>query len=250
MVSQDLVSVIIPSYNRFDFLKNAINSILQQTYKNFEIIVVNDGSTQEQYYEEKFPAEVKILHLETNQKNIIGYVSNEFVRNFGIKTAKGKYLAFLDDDVWMPNKLEVQLGKMQKNKFKFSSTEGYFGEGPYDEKSNYQLYNGEKFYSVISKKYSHTKYSDNFFARVRGKKFNYPDVWTHDFLKTHNCVITSSVVVEKELMDTLGGFRGLPTSKNADYDCWLGLLKITNLLYVKEPLFYYDGNHGFGQNWK
>ena len=51
-------------------------------------------------------------------------------------------------------------------------------------------------------------------------------------------------------MNVLGGFRGLPTSLNADYDCWLGLLKLTDLLYVNEPLFYYDGNHGYGQDWK
>ena len=94
MIHNDLVSVVIPSYNRFEFLQKAIESVLDQTYKNFEIILVNDGSTQEEYYNHKFPEVVKVINLETNQKNILGYVSNEYIRNFGINAAKGKYLAF------------------------------------------------------------------------------------------------------------------------------------------------------------
>jgi glycosyltransferase involved in cell wall biosynthesis len=251
MVDSDLVSVVIPSYNRIDFLKNAINSIQNQTYSNYEIIVVNDGSTQAGYYDNSFPKEVKIINLETNQKDILGYVSNEYVRNFGIKAAQGKYIAFLDDDdIWMPEKLEIQLEAMKESGIKFSSTEGFYGEGVFNKEINYQLYNNEKYLSVISKKYSRTKFSSSFLERIKGKSFIYPDIWTYDFLKIHNCVITSSVVVEKSLMNALGGFRGLPTSLHADYDCWLGLLKLTNLLYVNEPLFYYDGNHGIGQNWK
>ena len=74
MVKSDLVSVIIPTYNRYEFLQNAIESVLEQTYKNFEIIVVNDGSTQKEYYQKSFPEEVNVINLETNQKNLIGYV--------------------------------------------------------------------------------------------------------------------------------------------------------------------------------
>lgn len=246
MKSNELVSVIIPSYNRFEYLKNAVDSVLNQTYNNFEIIVINDGSTQDQYYSEKLPDKVKVINLETNQRNVLGYVSNEYVRNFGIKAAQGKYLAFLDDDdIWMPRKLEIQISSMKNSGSMFSSTEGYFGEGRFTEGKKYPLYNEEKFYSIISKKYSKT-----IFSSKRGRRFMYPDIWTYDFLKVHNCVITSSVIVEKNLMNVLGGFRGLPTSLNADYDCWLGLLKLTDLLYVNEPLFYYDGNHGYGQDWK
>ena len=251
MIQNELVSVVIPSYNRFEFLQKAIESVLSQTYKNFEIILVNDGSTQEEYYNHKFPEAVKVINLETNQKNILGYVSNEYIRNFGIKAAEGKYLAFLDDDdLWMPEKLEIQLKYMLEKNSKFSSTEGFYGEGSYTKEKNYQLYNNEKFYSVIKKKYSRTKFSPNLLEKVKGGKFKYPEIWTYDFLQVHNCVITSSVIVEKKLMDNLGGFRGLPTSLNADYDCWLGLLKLTDLLYVNQPLFYYDGKHGAGQNWK
>lgn len=250
MDQDDLVSVIIPSYNRFEYLQNAINSVLNQTYKNFEIIVINDGSTQEEYYTKPLQEKVSVINLEQNQKNVIGYVSDGFIRNFGIDVANGKYLAFLDDDdMWMPEKLDIQIREMKKYNFKFSSTEGYYGEGSFNKNINYELYNSEKFYNVIKKKYSHTNFSPGLLERLKGDKFEYPNVWSHDFLKIHNCVIVSSVIVEKSLLDTLGGFRGIPTSKHSDYDCWLGLLKISNLLYVNEPLFYYDGKHGSGQNW-
>ena len=66
-----------------------------------------------------------------------------------------------------------------------------------------------------------------------------------DFLKIHNCVIKSSVAIDTELIRTVGGFRGIP--EKADYDCWLNVIKLTNLLYIDEPLFYYDGAHGSGQ---
>ena len=75
----------------------------------------------------------------------------------------------------------------------------------------------------------------------------FPNVWDRGFLDIHNCVITSSVVVEKKIFDILGGFRGLPLW--ADYDCWKGLITLTSLIYLDEPLFYYDGKHGDGREY-
>ena len=247
MKNKDLISVIIPSYNRFQYLNNAIESVMEQTYKNFEIIVVNDGSTQKDYYEKKLPKGVNLINLEKNQKNIIGYVSEGHIRNFGIKAAQGTYLAFLDDDdIWLPEKLEMQLSALKETKLKFSSTEGYFGEGLFDKSKKYELYNKEKFYNKISKKYKGTKYRPNILLNT----FYYPKIWNYGFLQHHNCVIASSTMVEKNLMDILGGFRGIPTSMAPDYDCWLGLLKLTDLVYIDQPLFYYDGAHGEGQLWR
>ena len=62
------VSAIIPSYNRFKYLKNAVDSVLNQDYKNLEIIIINDGSDEDEYYNHKFPKNVKIVHLKQNQK--------------------------------------------------------------------------------------------------------------------------------------------------------------------------------------
>ena len=61
--SNPLVSVIIPSYNRFDYLENAIKSIFNQTYKNYEIIVINDGSTDKRYQDVDLGSKVHVVHL-------------------------------------------------------------------------------------------------------------------------------------------------------------------------------------------
>ena len=238
-MSNDLVSVIIPSYNRFKYLINAINSVLNQTYKNIEIIVINDGSEEEEYYNYKFDSKVNIIHLEENQKELKGF-SSDSIRNIGVKEASGKFIAFLDDDdIWMEEKIEKQILALNNGQYKMSSTEGLFGYGEFKDDESYELYNSKKFYKKIKKKYKGTKYLK------RGK---FPEIWDLDFIKIHNCIILSSVVVEKEIFDIYGGFNGLPNGVS-DYDCWIGLLHLTSSIYIDEPLFYYDGKHGSGRNY-
>ena len=65
------ISVIIPSYNRFEYLLNAIDSVKNQTYSNIEIIVINDGSTQKEYYEHNLSSEIIKIDLQTNQKILL-----------------------------------------------------------------------------------------------------------------------------------------------------------------------------------
>ena len=84
------ISVIIPSFNRFNYLKNAIKSVLQQEYKNIELIVINDGSDEEDYYNYSFPEKVKIIHLKENQKGIHGFGPGA-IRNFGTEVAEGDF---------------------------------------------------------------------------------------------------------------------------------------------------------------
>ena len=235
----NLISVVIPTYNRFDYLLNAVKSVENQTYKNYEIIIINDGSDDERYYNYEFSQDIKLITLEKNSINKNNFQGPGAVRNHGINNANGKYIAFLDDDdIWMKEKLEIQLKTMENNNIRFSSTEGYFGEGVFNPDERYSLYNKEKFYKKIKSKFKGTKYL----------KKGYPEIWNFDFLKIHNCIITSSVMVEKNLIDTLGGFRNIP-GEGEDYDCWLGLLKHTDLIYIDIPLFYYDGQHGSGRNY-
>lgn len=106
-----LVSVIIPSYNRAKFIVNSIQSVLNQTYTNFELIVVDDCSTDNS---------IQLIKKINNPKiNLIIQEENKgacVARNTGIKYAKGKYIAFLDsDDQWYPNKLEKQVNIIEKS---------------------------------------------------------------------------------------------------------------------------------------
>lgn len=102
-----LVSVIIPTYNREKTLERAVNSVLSQTFKNFEVIIVDDNSTDNTMslisrYENN---DFRIRYLQ-HHKNL----GAQAARNTGIKEAKGKWIAFLDsDDEWLPEKLEKNL---------------------------------------------------------------------------------------------------------------------------------------------
>ena len=238
----NLVSVIIPTYNRFKYLLNAIDSIKKQTYKNIEIIVVNDCSTQKEYYEYDFTNNnVKIIHIEKNSKEVFGFACAGYNRNKGIEISKGKYIAFCDDDdIWFPNKIELQIQKMEESGCKMSSTDGLIGNGVYDSTKKYKKYNNEYNYKTL----------ENIYKR-RGSNLldnGFPDIWILDFINIHNCIICSSVVMEKEILDKIDNMQCVRNGQE-DYSCWKQALKYTNCLYVKEICFYYDNGHGDGKNY-
>ena len=76
----------------------------------------------------------------------------------------------------------------------------------------------------------------------------FPKIWDLDFIKIHNCVICSSVVLEKSILDIINNMKLLKNGQE-DYNCWLRVLEITKCAYVDDILFYYDGGHGYGQNY-
>ena len=109
---QPLVSVIIPTYNRAELIRRAIDSVLAQSYKNWEIIVVDDNSQDNT---------AKVIQEIVDQGQLIQYhrhstnLGGSAARNTGIKQAQGEYVAFLDsDDVWLRLKLELQLNAIPK----------------------------------------------------------------------------------------------------------------------------------------
>ena len=105
-----LVTVVVTTYNRKELLKETIDSILNQTYTNFELIVVDNFSNYDFLKHVKSFEDKRIIAFQ-NQNNGIIAVN----RNFGIKRANGDYIAFCDDDdLWLPNKLETQIRNFDK----------------------------------------------------------------------------------------------------------------------------------------
>ena len=105
-----LISIIVPTYNRANLIGRAIKSILNQTYQNFEIIVVDDGSQDNTEETVKIFGDRRIIYLKHKTNKGAGTA-----RNTGIKTAKSEYIAFLDsDDEWLPKKIEKQIRKIKE----------------------------------------------------------------------------------------------------------------------------------------
>lgn len=115
----ELVSIIMPSYNTADYISESIKSIQKQVYSNWELIIVDDCSTDNTNDVVKpFLMDSRIRYLK-NERNSGAAVS----RNRALREAKGRWIAFLDsDDLWVPEKLEKQIGFMEKNGYCFSYT--------------------------------------------------------------------------------------------------------------------------------
>lgn len=115
----ELVSIIMPSYNTAKFISETIDSVLTQTYTNWELIIVDDCSTDNtDEVVKSFLSDDRIKYIK-NEKNS----GAAFSRNRALCEAKGKWIAFLDsDDLWLPEKLEKQIAFMEKNDYRFSYT--------------------------------------------------------------------------------------------------------------------------------
>ena len=108
---EDMISVIIPTYNREKLIVKSIKSVLSQTYKNIEVIVVDDNSTDKTEFKIKKIRDKRLKYIKLRKNHGACYA-----RNIGISKAQGKYVAFQDsDDLFLKNKLEVQLNNMKKN---------------------------------------------------------------------------------------------------------------------------------------
>ena len=110
----ELISIVMPAYNAAQYIEQSIESVLKQSYTNWELIIVDDCSVDDTY---------KIVEkLCLNEERIKLFRMNEnsgvaMARNFAISMSRGKYIAFLDsDDLWLPDKLEKQLNLMREKK--------------------------------------------------------------------------------------------------------------------------------------
>tara|TARA_B100001121_G_scaffold296774_1_gene302537 strand:+ start:311 stop:1045 length:735 start_codon:yes stop_codon:yes gene_type:complete len=192
-----LVSIIIPYFKKKKYIESTINSILNQKYQNFEIIIV---------YDDKDKSDLKILksikELDRRIKIIINKlnIGAGLSRNKAMKLAKGKYIAFIDaDDLWMPNKLKKQVAFMEKNKINISHTS----------------------YTIINEQDLKTS-----FRKAQKLKFN-------DLI--YSCDVGLSTVMIKKNLLIKDFFPNLKTKE--DYVLWLKLSKKGYVFYpLKENL--------------
>lgn len=115
----ELVSIIMPSYNTGKYIDKTINSVLKQSYKKWELIIIDDNSDDNtDEVVKKYLSDSRIIYEKNNVNRGAAYS-----RNKAIKKACGEWIAFLDsDDLWDSNKLEVQIEYMKKNHYSFTGT--------------------------------------------------------------------------------------------------------------------------------
>jgi glycosyltransferase involved in cell wall biosynthesis len=237
------VSAIIPTYNRYDYLLNAIESVRAQTYPCKEIIVVDDGSTQAEYKTASLGDDITLITLPKNSREIFGFPCNGYTRTVGMKHATCDYIAFLDDDdVWLPDKIKKQIDAVKSTGCRMSCTEGYAGRGRYSTETVYPLYNSEYYWKSIEDIYRRAGHR----ALLGDKMF--PSAWTSEFINIHNCCVTSSVLAERSLLEDIGFMDNVRIGQE-DWGCWKKVLRHTDCVYVTDPCFYYDLGHGHGQNY-
>lgn len=205
-----LVSVVIPTYNHAQFLRNALDSVLGQTFTRWEAIVVNNFSQDDTISVIESYDDPRIRHVNFANQGVIAAS-----RNHGISKTSAPYIAFLDsDDIWYPQKLEKCMRRLEQGFDMVCHAETWVGPG--DRKRDI-AYGPE----------SRATYSQ--------------------LLYEGNCISTSAVVVKREFVERVGGFSEQPSFITAeDYELWLKLArdgaKIGFVTDILGEYLIHDGN--------
>ena len=205
-MNDKIVSIIIPTYNRANCIRETITSVLNQTYQNFEIIIIDDGSIDntKEIIQAFLDERIKYIFQEHN-----GLPAS--ARNKGLKLAKGEYIAFLDsDDLWFPQKLKIQINFMKENpSILLVATNGLI----FPLKPNMK---------VLSLK--------------NNIKISFKE------LLQNNIIINSSVMMRKNVIQIIGFLdESFVLKYGEDYDYWLRLLNLkdNSILILKDILVKY-----------
>jgi glycosyltransferase involved in cell wall biosynthesis len=201
---QQLVSAIIPTYNRSKVIGRALESVLAQTYRNIEAIVVDDGSTDNtEEVVESYRARLGDRLIYCRQKN----AGAAAARNTACDMANGDFIAMLDsDDLWAPSKTAIQLGSMLRTETEISFT-GFYTFDDWTSLSS----------TVIPQK----EFGPNI----------YPELLTVKY----NVIVTPSVMVSSRLLKNIGGFSP-DMSLCEDIDLWARMSRHHNASVIRAPL--------------
>ena len=204
---KSLISIIIPAYNSEKYIAATIESVIKQTYKNWEMFIVDDDSTDGT---ENIIKNFKDTRIKYNKIPHSGCPA--VTRNFGINRSKGEYIAFLDsDDIWYKQKLEKQLPHLQSPKIiGVASNATLIVETPYYRKIN-----------------------------LAKSKLGYVDYQYRDILN-RSPIITSSLIVRRETLERAGLFdENRDFCFIEDWELWLRMAKYGLFRVLKEPLLSY-----------
>ena len=200
-----MFSIIIPTYNQDYLLKKSLESVIHQTFNNWEVIIVNNYSNDETIKVSK--------SFNDNRIKLINFRNNGIIsasRNFGLKIAKYPYIAFLDsDDIWVPKKLEKTLPYLTQGNDIVCHDEIWFWPDGTNKLVNY----GPEKRSSFSK-----------------------------LLFNGNVISTSAISCRRDVLLELNGFDENPLmAGNEDYDLWMRISKIEKykFKFIEEPLGYY-----------
>ena len=200
-----IVSVIIPTFNRWPLVGEAVESVLAQSYSDYELIVVDDGSTDDT--RKNLASVDSRLRLLTIPRSGVAAA-----RNFAVSRALGRYVAFLDsDDLWRVKKLEVQTAYMEQNP-----------ESHICQTEEIWMRNGKR----VNPKAKHQKPSGDIFLRC-----------------LEMCLVSpSAVMMTKQLFARFGGFdEGFPVCE--DYELWLRIAVDYSIPLISEPFVVKRGGH-------
>lgn len=202
MTHMPLISIIMPAYNAARTIKESIKSVLDQTYPQWELLVINDGSKDQTSAIVKLINDPRIILIEQENAGVAS------ARNNGISKAQGEYIAFLDsDDLWMKNKLEKQLDFLQTNDLSI----------------------------VYSKTYclfEDTNTVKDCFVDVNMGIKDAQKILVFDFVP----ILT--VMLHKKILDEIGTFD-LKLQGTEDWDLWIRVLQRYSIGYIDEFLTIY-----------
>lgn len=217
------VSIILANYNEEKYIAEAIESVINQTYANWELIIVDDASTDRSQeiinsYED---SRIKTRFCEKNQH--VAYASN-----IGIDMATGEYIAKIDsDDIWEPEKLEKQVSFMEE----------HVEYGVCFSKVNIIDEESEE---------ANTKFSDIFelFNKVKNQS---QEEWIKYFLKNGNCLCNASALIRKDALQYVGGHYNLAFVGAEDYELWMRLVIKFPIYVIDERLVRYRWEEATGK---
>lgn len=205
MDEKPLISVVISCYNYAKFLNDSIDSALNQSYSNIEVIVVNDGSTDNSH-EIALGYGDKIRYFQHENAGL------SYTKNFGANQAAGEYIAFLDaDDIWRSDKLQCQMA----------------------------LFSNKTVSIVYSRRLAINE--NDLIQEIDKRSYSRGNI-TKDIL-FQNYICFSSVIIKTSTWKTYGGFDET-LRRSSDFDFWLRTAPLEQFDYSDEPLVYYRSGHG------